>query len=115
MAAGLTLLTACSTSRKQPPEQPESQSVASTAPAPRPPATAPPEPLSIPSTAGQVRGDPDAQALSLPVGIRELEDGGVKVFLPTSPLPAGLDLMSVEEAYSLLAALILWPREVCRE
>lgn len=49
----------------------------------------------------------DSQARALPVGIRELEDGSVKVFLPPGARPPVFDVMSRAEARSLREALSL--------
>jgi len=51
--------------------------------------------------------NPHFQARALPVGIRQLGDGSVKVFLPPRSLPAAFDVMSMEEARSLREALSL--------
>lgn len=51
--------------------------------------------------------NPDFQARALPVGIRQLGDGSLKVFLPPRPLPVAFDVMSLEEARSLREALPL--------
>ena len=53
----------------------------------------------------RVRSHPAADASALPVGIRELEDGSVKVFLPPRPVPPNWDPLSVEEARFLREAL----------
>ncbi len=55
----------------------------------------------------RVPGGMSDEARPLPVGLRELEDGSIKVLVPARPIPPRLGLMSLEEASSLREALAI--------
>jgi hypothetical protein len=108
LLAGLTLLSAtCATPREQSPSAAErpSQAGASFVRDDGAPAAGSPRLLREAPTDGRAPGGADSQPRPLPIGLRELEDESVKVFLPARPLPPAFDLMSIEEALSLSEAL----------
>jgi hypothetical protein len=103
VVVSLVLLTgACATAPKQPPGRAQTSLSAGSAHIPgRARAAAPLQPPRDNPAAVHARGAP----APLPLGIRELGDGSIKLFFPPRPMPPALDSLSVAEVRSLREAL----------